>query len=297
MTNETGTTTGRWLMGVSSIAILVALVLVFGYLVPNFRVHAREAEARQNLHTIQLALERYCVDSIYRSYPPWLLGGCVSDLDLDKTDKNLSADPLQSEGYLSKYPVNPFMRNERNRTMLANFQENANDPFRPNKELPGPPAYRFGSQHDLMGVVLQGISKTNQVGQIYSEFRFDGKQTGAEVSFPVQDSIGDNRIAQWKQGQLAYLTIPETQNFFSGELKDQFEWRQRLYSLPHRPGGYSIGILGCAGRGTEKSGKILFEGVALHYVLEGGVDHVGGYSGELQEMYEVESRVKRTGGQ
>ena len=137
---------------------LLVVVVIIGILVaialPNFiriKDKAREAEVKQNLHSIQLALERYSTDED-GIYPFYLYGGeslfnigtvnginnqytwwaytsgrIVQPFDLfwentdtwdyndtawqDLLDQNVDAgfgDTMAFEGYLPKYPRNPF---------------------------------------------------------------------------------------------------------------------------------------------------------------------------------------------
>jgi prepilin-type N-terminal cleavage/methylation domain-containing protein len=148
--NKKGFTLIELLVVIVIIGILVAIAL------PNFikiKDKAREAEVKQNLHSIQLAVERYATDS-EGNYPFYLYGGdtrfnegthhgippnsnmwnfpdeqipfdmfymdltgadqwCYAQLGSweDLLDPNLQAgfgDTLAYEGYLPKYPGNPF---------------------------------------------------------------------------------------------------------------------------------------------------------------------------------------------
>jgi prepilin-type N-terminal cleavage/methylation domain-containing protein len=144
--------------GFTLIELLVVIVII-GILVaialPNFikiKDKAKEAEVKQNLHSIQLAIERYQVDN-GASYPYFLYGGESSfnmgtfwalypgssywhypsqqqkrnafdmfwmqtntwDYNdgnwnnlLNGTSEGTFGDTLQYEGYLPKYPRNPF---------------------------------------------------------------------------------------------------------------------------------------------------------------------------------------------
>ncbi|MFH1513977.1 MAG: hypothetical protein ABIG42_00810 [bacterium] len=117
MKNENGYTITELLI------IIVLLAITFGASCSgynNARMKAREAEVKSNIHGIQIALERYGVDS-GGIYPLMLYGGSPDDTftvsrnfqNVRKDDSEYSefegdVDVLLEFGYLFQYPVNPF---------------------------------------------------------------------------------------------------------------------------------------------------------------------------------------------
>jgi prepilin-type N-terminal cleavage/methylation domain-containing protein len=128
--------------GFTLIELLVVIVII-GILVaialPNFikiKDKAKEAEVKNNCHAIQLAAERYCVDSPGELYPLFIMGGDWTDsyvvwqdwLDDQGMDTSMISNPdrqqqwepagqdvgdaLVMEAYLPSYPGNPFLKSK-----------------------------------------------------------------------------------------------------------------------------------------------------------------------------------------
>lgn len=142
------------LVVITIIGILAAIAL------PNYikaKDKAKEAEAKANLHTIQIAVERYNTD--HKEYPAYLLGGDSDGWlywhdfwDEDTPDPELPAnawvqDPLVEYNYVTSYPENPFIdAGEGNviidaTSFIADPQQGDGDP-------------RFGYKGNIMGMGL-----------------------------------------------------------------------------------------------------------------------------------------------
>jgi len=137
-------------------AVLSLLMLsLSGCFLPNFfesRERAKEAEVKSNIHAIQIALERYAVDT-GGFYPLILYGGDQTDtfVRLGAPDNpetgysyylppddpgyrpfNGDCDNLIQYGYLRQYPSNPFQRTrdvERYGKLRTNPAENGFGPL------------------------------------------------------------------------------------------------------------------------------------------------------------------------
>jgi hypothetical protein len=79
--------------------------LVF-WLITNFLIKVRGnhwgQEAKQNLHAIQLAVERYYLDKNH--YPEFLIGGTAELDNVSESSIATVIDPLASLGYMPSYP-------------------------------------------------------------------------------------------------------------------------------------------------------------------------------------------------
>jgi type II secretory pathway pseudopilin PulG len=103
-------------------AVAVPAIIAITAFFPAFLVSkhdAFDAEAKANLHTIQIAVERYGVDM--EEFPPYLLGGDFDGWEAwhrandaaqpnpGNPANNWVLDPLVEYDYLSSYPSNPFI--------------------------------------------------------------------------------------------------------------------------------------------------------------------------------------------
>ena len=127
------------------ILVVTAGIAVPGFVCfgPNFApygVEAKEAEVKAHIHTIQIALERYAVDT-GGIYPPFLIGAEANynviraqyeqqyassakiasgatpfaksrNAPVSQQNCFITMDPLIQFGYLSEYPENPFAKRD-----------------------------------------------------------------------------------------------------------------------------------------------------------------------------------------
>ncbi|MCB1187130.1 hypothetical protein KDL29_08190 [bacterium] len=208
MISARGSAGGRWLMGLTTLAVVLALAGSMR-LVPDLRSRAREAETKQNLQTIQLALERYEVDYVTGTYPLWLSGGAVSGTLSEAGSSRLKLDPLLEDGYFTKYPPNPFtVQDSRQRELIALAQSLTNDQLSPESSSAAvAPAYRFGSEHDLMGNVLANARMAKQYCGEDSKGQPVMRRTGADTFFFCVNQPTQSPSRRMLQGQFGYFPI------------------------------------------------------------------------------------------
>lgn len=97
-------------------AVGIGAYLVFGQFIPQARFHALEAQAKQNMHEVQLALERMAVDDPGSNYP-------------------YNINDIVRRGYLQELPQNPFARRPM-RGVSIDLPPRENGPLLGNPELP-----------------------------------------------------------------------------------------------------------------------------------------------------------------
>ena len=199
----------RWVWEL--LIVIAAAAILAGFLAPGFlkyKTEAREAEVKVGLHVIQLALERYNVDSV-GTYPEYLIGGEGSYTVLDERgrfagiqecpDHSLLSDALLRGGYLEAYPKNPFAR----RAEVHAMQVKHDDPLRNGTEEAKRHGTRFGPYCTLMGNVLADFRYTE-----FTVFGDDGAQsvfpTYADVEYPCFDMWTSNHPTPFLPGEFFY---------------------------------------------------------------------------------------------
>jgi hypothetical protein len=179
---------------------------------PNFikaREKAKEAEVKSNIHAIQIALERYSVDT-GGFYPLILYGGDVTDTFvklgspvnpdsgasyyLPPDDTAYAAfpgdlDAMVQFGYLAQYPTNPFQRTRD----TAKFGKLKTDPATNGF---GPLEFHFNSI---------GLARVNIWAQPYDRALFYVKRlVGGEKGNLMWDTSEGQRHAPWP-----IIVVPE----------------------------------------------------------------------------------------
>jgi len=151
------------LVVITIIGILAAIAL------PNYiraKEKAKEVEVKSNLHTIQIALERYMTDN--NEYPHYLLGGDIEGWlnwhskydginNLAMSEGRVASndrvqDPMIEYDYITSYPQNPFVGDGQIVIRETNVDGTDN-------QGDGDP--RFGFKGNIMG---QGLDDPNFFG-------------------------------------------------------------------------------------------------------------------------------------
>jgi hypothetical protein len=262
MGNESGgTKLGQWL---TVVIVLIGIVILVGLVLPSFitvRGHgSREAEAKANLHNLQLSIERYAVDN-NGDYPAYLIGGepkYAAQVDLAQSsgwdafaqisdcDVTQVSDPLLRAGYIDAYPRNPFVRDG---MAVHRVQEDlptsitGNDPLRngaPEAKLLGT---RFGPYCTAMGQVLCDPRYTQWQYQSPATGKAEPRDTWATVEYRMWDMWQSGR-----RGQEPWLAIAPGQFFYKSDgiyvLSDA---NHTGIDQPLRPvtvDGYMLGVYG-----------------------------------------------------
>lgn len=207
----------KYALALEIAAVILLIALIAGVALPYYlssKYDQREAEVKNNLHNIQLSIERYAVDH-EGEYPPYLIGGDIrydpywKDIDncikgiCEIQDRSALSDPLLREGYIDSYPQNPFFRGRKLLDTLK-LQESVKDPLR-NKETGSEPSVsaignvqgcRFGGSGSIMGNVSADYrqsyfkykDKNGNIKDLKSFADFDGYGVHSDGNIPPKFS-------------------------------------------------------------------------------------------------------------
>jgi prepilin-type N-terminal cleavage/methylation domain-containing protein len=251
---ESGFTLTELLICVAVIGIVFSSGCVQNYL--KAREKAREAETKSNIHSIQIGLERYAVDS-GGTYPLILYGGDKTDSfttrkTADYTDSSGNIKPGRSEfkgdidvllefGYLSQYPSNPFQRmrdvNKYGRLITQPSQYN----------LPQL-NYRVNIWSDHPETVNGNPDRAQQlvervVGGVYSDLMWDISEGQRHSPFPIivvpdpDPNAPENYYHYVNPGVRA--NISKVADFYDDHLFFLQPGNFYYYAVFNVPGGYS----------------------------------------------------------
>jgi hypothetical protein len=197
-----------------------------------------EAETKQNLHAIQLALERYAVD--YGGiYPLYLIGGegrwaarvstsggrATFSESEDCPDALGLSDPLAREGYMPAYADNPFVWHSSPSAQIHQAQLTwplsppGGDPLRNGCEAARLLGTRFGADCSRMGNVLPDKCYP------YWTYRASGgeteqRHTWCDVEYHLWDIWQGDKPKPYLPGEFFYRSVGQPRHYCLGAYGD-----------------------------------------------------------------------------
>jgi len=294
MGNETGgTRLGQWL---TVLVILFGIFILVGLVLPSFikvTGHGgKEAEAKANLHNLQLSIERYAVNND-GAYPAYLIGGeprwaakvqmaASGPLpkgfsDISDCDPTQVSDPLLRAGYIDAYPRNPFVRDG---MAVHRVQEDlptsltGNDPLRNGALEAATAGTRFGPYCTAMGQVL--------CDPRYPKWQYANPATGAAEPRDTWATVEYRMWDMWQngRGKDPWLAIAPGQFFYKSMgdifLVDAKHIGEETPLLPEKTDLYMLGVYG----GLRTKGKDILgteERADYYFTKPGSVSSVRAY--------------------
>jgi len=231
------------LVVITIIGILAAIAL------PNYiraKDKAKEAEVKANLHTIQIALERYMTDN--NEYPDYLIGGDIqgwsnwhSVHDPEDDRNGVVEDPMVSYDYIVSFPENPFVEDGmvviKSTSIDADPQQGNGDP-------------RFGYKGNIMGNGLEDF--------FFFEFRAGGYPTGWTSTIETRRTL--------PPGQKDILGFPELDGSEYQGLHYMFGGRRQIVKVEGKPDEMKTIF-------TFWPGNFFYRGLGSHITERQGYTH------------------------
>lgn len=194
--------------------VLALAVVIAANSSTSSKDEAREAEVKSNLHTIQLAVERYAVDHDGQR-PAYLIGGqgkysqFVEGVESDSISfinpqtcpkRSTLSDPLLREGYIEAYPKNPFAGNG---ASIHLFQIDKGDPLYNGSNVGVSEGTRFGPYCNLMGNVMADYRRSTFAIIDSKGVRYE-YPTYCNILYPCSDMWKTDKPTPFLPGEFFY---------------------------------------------------------------------------------------------
>jgi hypothetical protein len=218
----------RW----TEVVVIVGIIqLLVGVALPprGFPTKAREAEIKQSLHNLQLAVEKYAVDH-NGAYPAYLTGGearWTAMVYISSRSEPFSGeapcpalkqvtDPLLSGGYMTVYPRNPFAKNGvgvHNAQLTMPLDAPGGDPLRNGVDTGRLYGTRFGAYCTSTGQLLgakyyflqaSAESGVRQKAYTVATAPIPGLPPSADVTYPCWDVWSSSKARNPLPGEFIY---------------------------------------------------------------------------------------------
>jgi len=228
-----------------TLIIVVVIIIIFAAVVARLYAQSNisklETQAKDNLHQIHIAVERYAVDALDGNYPPYLIGG-----EPGSTGADMASDPLLREGYFAAYPKNPFHRprDQFKGLPVLELQKQLSkstagtDPLRPGSPDGDKYGYRFGKDGTRMGQVLceaRWRTRTDTDPETREEIEYP---TWADVEYRFWDMWVGKKPQPYIPGGFFYKGIGPLHT-----VPEDFD-DKKAYILPCKARYYVLGVYG-----------------------------------------------------
>ncbi|MCD6120117.1 prepilin-type N-terminal cleavage/methylation domain-containing protein [bacterium] len=269
------------LKGFTLIELLVVIVIIgvlVAIALPNFlkiKDKAKEAEVKSNLHSIQLSLERYSTDNeglypfyLYGGDPyynagsacfvygqnygvEWQANGGNQDFknpfdtftynDPGDVEDLFYGDPLCFEGYLTKFPRNPFVGDSQAWFFGANGANSSWSTYGANYAGAGGSDGKLMFCLSLFGEGAVVTSYDYQIGEDAPEYVFYPGNFWYHPRFQDEGTNADHMYRQGQDTEIGYANVVSAR--FGGSIDTQYD------IMAHDVSGYDLGAVGSGGTG------------------------------------------------